>query len=196
MLTITAHQSTMMDKNSAQAGIWQTICAALTLNAELYEHAQNTPKTHRLALTIVLLAALSRALGSSVILLLTRTTPIAFFLILCLNILSVIVSYYVWTFTIWKVGRWLRTDSPSYRALLSPIGFAYAPQILNFLTLVPLLGRPIELMLAVWTLLAVTVAVRQALDVRTRRAALICLLCFPLIQVVIGVIQSTQQLFD
>ena len=82
-----------------------------------------------------------------------------------------------------------------HRALLSPIGFAYAPQVLNFLTLIPLLGRSIELMLAVWTLLAVIVAVRQALDVRTRRAAIICLLCFPLIQVVTGVIQAVQQLF-
>ncbi|MER3432907.1 MAG: hypothetical protein C4288_05600 [Leptolyngbya sp. ERB_1_1] len=184
-----------MDQTTSQTGIWQTIRAALTLNAELYENAQNTPKTHRLAFTIVLLAALSRAIGSLSILLLTRTTLLASILALSLDILSVIVSYYVWTFTIWKVGRWLRTDSPSYRALLSPIGFAYAPQVLNFLTLIPLLGRSIELMLAVWTLLAVIVAVRQALDVRTRRAAIICLLCFPLIQVVTGVIQAVQQLF-
>jgi len=184
----------LMDQTTSPTGIWQTIRAALALNAELYENAQNTLKTHRLAFTIVLLAALSHAIGSLVILLLTRTTPIASVLALCLDILSVIVSYYVWTFTIWKIGRWLKSDSPSYRALLSPIGFAYAPQALNFLTLIPLLGRPLELILAVWTLLAVIVAVRQALDIRTRQAALICLLCFPLIQVLTGVIQAMQQL--
>ncbi|MBW4442596.1 MAG: YIP1 family protein [Plectolyngbya sp. WJT66-NPBG17] len=185
-----------MTENASQIGIWRTIRNALTLDSQLYENAQNTTKTHRLAFTIVFLAALSRAIGSLVILLLTRTTPLAAIFALSIDILSVIISYYVWTFTIWKVGQWLKTNAPSYRALLSPIGFAYSPQILNFLTLIPLLGRPIELMLSVWTLLAVIVAVRQALDVRTRRAAIICLLCFPLIQIVTGVIQAAQQLFD
>ncbi|MBD2082274.1 YIP1 family protein [Leptolyngbya sp. FACHB-17] len=185
-----------MNERATQAGIWQTIRAALTLNAQLYETAQNTSKTHRLAFTIVLLAALSRALGSAAILLLTRTTPFTFILVLLLNVLSVIASYYIWTFTIWKIGRWLKSDAPSYRALLSPIGFAYSPQILNFLTLIPLLGSAIEIILAVWTLMAVIVAVRQALDVSTRRAALICLLCFPIIQIAIGVIQAAQQLID
>lgn len=185
-----------MNGNATQAGIWQTIRAALTLNAQLYENAQNTPRTHRLAFTIVLLAALSRAIGSVVILLLTRTSLLGAVVALLIDLVSVIVSYYVWTLTIWKIGQWFKSDAPSYRALLSPIGFAYAPQILNFLTLVPLLGRAIELVLAVWTLLAVIVAVRQALDVRTRRAALICLLCFPIIQIVIGVIQSAQRLIN
>jgi len=45
--------------------------------------------------------------------------------------------------------------------LLSPIGFAYAPQVLNFLTLVSLLGQPIGQVLAVWSLLAVIVAVHE-----------------------------------
>jgi glucan phosphoethanolaminetransferase (alkaline phosphatase superfamily) len=178
------------------AGIWRTIRDALTLNGQFYEDAQNTPKTQGLALSIVLLAALSRAIGSVVILLLTRTTFLAAVLALLVDIASVIISYYVWTFTIWGIGRWMKTDAPSYQALLGPIGFAYAPQVLNFLTVVPLLGRAIELILSGWTLLAVIVAVRQGLDISTRRAALICLLWFPVIQIVTGVTQAAQQLFD
>ncbi|BAU12133.1 hypothetical protein LEP3755_26620 [Leptolyngbya sp. NIES-3755] len=178
------------------AGIWRTIREALTLNGQFYEDAQNTPKIQGLALSIVLLAAISRAIGSVVILLLTRTTLIAAVLSFFLDLLSVVVSYYVWTFTIWRIGHWMKTDVPSYQALLGPIGFAYAPQILNFLTVIPLLGRAIELLLSGWTLLAVIVAVRQGLDIGTRRAALICLLWFPFIQVVAGITQAAQQLFD
>ncbi|MBE9011540.1 YIP1 family protein [Pseudanabaenaceae cyanobacterium LEGE 13415] len=177
-------------------GIWRTIRAALTLNGEFYETAQNTPKTQGLALSIVLIAAVSRAIGSVVILLLTRTTLIAAALAVLLDVLGVVISYYVWTFTIWGIGRWMKTNAPSYRALLSPIGFAYAPQVLNFLTVIPLLGRAIELLLSGWTLLAVIVATRQGLDISTRRAALICLLWFPVIQIVTGVTQAVQQLFD
>jgi hypothetical protein len=90
---------------------------------------------------------------------------------------------------IWKIGQWLRRHPLTYGDLLIPIGFAYAPQVLNFLTLIPLLGRPIELLLALWSLLAVIVAVRQGLDIKTRWAAVICLVGWPLVQVVIGLVQ-------
>ena len=89
----------------------------------------------------------------------------------------------------------MKSNPSPYRELLSPIGFAYAPQILNFLTLIPLLGRPIELLLAGWTLLAVIVAVRQALTISTLWAAMISLVSFPLIQIVTGVIQVAVQQF-
>jgi len=71
-------------------------------------------------------------------------------------------------------------------------GFAYAPQVLNFLTLIPL-GQPIERVLAVWSLLAVIVAVRQGLDISTSWAALLCLVGWPLIQVAIGLVQTFEQ---
>jgi hypothetical protein len=108
---------------------------------------------------------------------------------LALDAISIVIGYYFWTLTIWKIGEWLKRDSLTYRDLLIPIGFAYAPQILNFLTVIPLLGRPIELLLALWSLLAVIVAVRQGLDIKTRRAAAICLVGWPLVQIAIGLLQ-------
>jgi hypothetical protein len=65
--------------------------------------------------------------------------------------------------------------------------------VLNFLTLIPFLGRPIELLLSVWSLLAVIVAVRQGLDITTRWAIVICLVGWPLIQVAIGLVQVFEQ---
>jgi len=56
-----------------------------------------------------------------------------------------------------------------------------------------LLGRPIEFVLAAWSLLAVIVAVRQALDCRTRQAAFICLVGFPVVQTAVGLIQILGQ---
>ena len=108
---------------------------------------------------------------------------------LIVDALSVVAGYYFWTLTIWLIGQWLKRDALTYRELLIPIGFAYAPQVLNFLTIIPLLGRPIELLLALWSLLAVIVAVRQGLDIKTRWSALICLVGWPLVQVAIGFIQ-------
>lgn len=179
----------MSDRNS-KAGLWITLWHGLTLNASFYENARNHPRTHRIALTIVILAAVSRALGSVVIAIINLASFPIVVLSLLVNGLSVVGGYYFWTFTIWKLGQWLKRYSPSaFGDLLGPIGFAYAPQVLNFLTLIPLLGQPIERVLAVWSLLAVIVGVRQGLDISTTKAAIICLVGWPLIQIAIGFLQ-------
>jgi hypothetical protein len=187
--------SSTLSQQANKRNLCTTFWYAITLSPDFYDHARSTPKTHRLALTIVLLAALSHMLGSAVILLINQVDRSALLLALLVDGLCVLAGYYFWTFTIWKIGKWLKQSQPDYSDLLSPIGFAYAPQVLNFLTLVPLFGRPIELGLAAWSLLAVIVAVRQGLDIRLRRAAVICLIGVPLIQLAIGFVQVMEQQF-
>lgn len=182
-----------MSDDNPKGSLGTTLWDALALNANFYEDARNTPRTHQLARQIVTLAAVSHALGSAVILLINRAALPILVLALFMDSISVVAGYYFWTWTIWKLGQRLRSNSPSYGELLSPIGFAYAPQVLNFLTLIPLLGRPIELVLSVWSFLAVVVAVRQGLDIATRWAVLICLVGWPLIQVAIYFIQVLEQ---
>ncbi|HTL87827.1 MAG TPA: YIP1 family protein [Leptolyngbya sp.] len=180
---------------SQNLGIWQTIWNALTLSSQLYETAQHDRRNRRIALTIVLLAAISRAIGNVVISLLNRVTLPALLSASLLGIFSDVVGYYFWSFTVWKIGQWAKFNPPSYQMLLSPIGFAYSPQVLNFLTLIPLLGRPIELILGAWTLLAVAVAVREAMSISTLQATIMSLASFPLIQIVVSVIQVVGQQF-
>ncbi len=178
-----------MGEKEVKANLGTTLWKALALDGDFYENARNTPKNQRIARAIVILAAVSHALGSAAILLINRATLPMLVLSLLIDALSVVAGYYFWTLTIWKIGQWLKRDSLTYRDLLIPIGFAYAPQVLNFLTLIPLLGRSIELLLALWSLLAVIVAVRQGLDINTRWAAAICLVGWPLVQVAIGFVQ-------
>lgn len=189
MSTIVSSSDSNMSGGNSKASLGRTLRNALALNAHFYQNARNTTRNNRLAQTIVILAAVSRTLGSAVILLINRTAIPILVLSLLFDGISVVAGYYFWTFTIWKIGQWLKPNSTTYGDLLSPIGFAYAPQVLNFLTLIPLLGRPIELVLAAWSLLAVLVAVRQGLVVNTARAALICLVGWLVIQVVIGFVQ-------
>ena len=176
-------------------GLRQTIWQALTLDTRLYQAARGDRPTRQKALTIVILAALSRAIASIVISLLNRATLPALVITVLLGIFSVIVGYYFWTFTIWKAGQWLKFNPPSYRELLCPVGFAYAPQLLNFLTVLPVLGRAIELLLSVWTLYAVILAVSRAMHITKIRAALISLLSFPVVQIVPILIQVFAQQF-
>lgn len=161
---------------------------ALLLNSHFYEAVERIPAGRAIALSIVLLAAFSHVLGSTFVLLINRVPLSLLVLALVLDGLSIVAGYYLWAFLVFKIGQWLKPIDPTYKDLLSPIGFAYAPQILNFLTLIPLIGRAIEFILSVWSLLAVIVAVRQGLDLRTRSAGLICLVGWIPIQFLIGLI--------
>jgi hypothetical protein len=177
------------NNNKSKPGIFKTLRNALTLNGDFYENAHNTPTNRRIALIIVILAALSRAVGSAAILLINLTSVPGVLIVLLIDIIALILGYYFWTFSIWKIGQWLKPIDPTYNDLLSPIGFAYAPQVLNFLTVIPLLGRPIELILSLWSLLTVIIAIREGLDITTTKAMLICLLGWPFIQIAIGLVQ-------
>lgn len=178
------------------AGLGATLWNALSLNGNFYENTSYTPKTKRIALTIAILAAVSKVLGRAVILSINRTQAPILFLALLIDGFAVVGGYYFWTFTISKIGDWLKPGHVTYGELLIPIGFAYAPQVLNFLTLIPLLGEGIERILAVWSLLAVIVAVRQGLDIKTRWAVLICLVGWPLVQFAIGFVKVIEQLLS
>ena len=178
-----------MSGTELNGNLGKTLWKALILDGDFYEKAPNTPKNQRIALTIVILAAISHALGTALILLINRASLGILAIALLLDSLSVVGGYYFWTLSIWKIGQWLKRHSLTYKDLLIPIGFAYAPQILNFLTLIPMLGQPIQRVLAVWSLLAVIVAVRQGLDISTRWAAIICLLGWPVVQVATGFAQ-------
>lgn len=182
-----------MSGGDSKGRLRTTLWKALSLDANLYEYARNNLRNRRLARTIVILAAVSHVLGSAVILLINLAPLPLLVLALLIDGISVVGGYYFWTFTIWKIGQWLKPNHVTYRELLIPIGFAYAPQVLNFLTLIPLLGRPIERVLAVWSLLTVIVAVRQGLDIRTNWSALICLVGWPLIQLAIALVQVFEQ---
>lgn len=182
-----------MSAKHKKNALCRTLWKALALDGDFYENARDTPKNQRIARTIVILSAVSHALGSAVILLISRAILPVLIVALLLDGLSVLGGYYFWTLTIWKIGQWLKRDSLTYRELLIPIGFAYAPQVLNFLIVIPLLGQTIQLLLANWSLLTVIVAVRQGLDIKTRWATVICLGGWPLIQIAIGMVQKFEQ---
>ncbi|MBD2531864.1 hypothetical protein H6G97_20660 [Nostoc flagelliforme FACHB-838] len=170
-------------------GIRKVLWDVLALNANFYEDARRYPKAVKVAQVIVILAAIAHALGSVVIPLLAQVTLPLLLLIFAVNILSVVVGYYFWTFSIWKIGQQLQLPIHTYRELLIPIGFAYTPQILNFFTVIPLLGRPIEIGLSTWSLLAVIVAIKRGFNINLGRAILICLFGWLIVEIAIGVIQ-------
>jgi hypothetical protein len=182
-----------MGQRNSIRGLRRVLADALTLNQDFYEHSHQYPKAAQFAQGIVGLAALSHGLGSGLILLLYRPSLPQLVIGVLINVLAVFVGYYFWTYALWKINTFLAPSTPPYRELLIPVGFAYTPQVLNLLTVVPLLGRPITLALAGWTLLGAIAAVRAGLNLGLVKAALLAGTGFTLVQVGIGLVQAGVQ---
>jgi len=93
-----------------------------------------------------------------------------------------LVSWFLWAAITSFVGTRLMPE-PQTRSdvgeLLRTIGFSSAPGILRVLAAIPLVGWLISLAAWIWMLVAMVVAVRQALDYHsTPRAIGVCLIGF------------------
>ena len=90
-----------------------------------------------------------------------------------------VMGWAAWALLTFEVGARLLPGARTHSdvgELLRTLGFAAAPGLIAYLSLVPGLTMPVLLFSRVWMLLAMIVAVRQALDyTSTWRAIAVCL---------------------
>jgi hypothetical protein len=96
-------------------------------------------------------------------------------------IAGLVASFSMWilaTAIVWAVGVKIFEHTSTFDELLRTLGFAWAPQLVLALGIVPLgpLAGLLWIAVLVLVLAAFVIAVRQALDVTTGRALLICAL--------------------
>jgi hypothetical protein len=94
---------------------------------------------------------------------------------------GLVASFSMWilaTAIVWAVGVKIFEHTSSFDELLRTLGFAWAPQLLLVLGILPLgpLAALLWTAVLVLVLAAFVIAARQALDVSTGRALLICAL--------------------
>jgi hypothetical protein len=92
------------------------------------------------------------------------------------GVVGAVVGWLVSAGFVWLVGVLVMKHSSDYPELLRTLGFASAPQLLLVLRGIPVLGALVGLVAFLWGLAAWVVAVRQALDVSTGRAVVVCVL--------------------
>jgi len=100
-----------------------------------------------------------------------------------------LILWVFWAISTYIVGVYLMPEPQTQTnvgELLRTIGFAASPGILRILGVIPAIGGTIYVISTVWMLVAMVIAIRQALDYRsTGRAVVVCLITF-----VIGVLVS------
>ena len=158
----------------------QRMIGAAKLDARAFEEVEADRTATPQALVVVVLASLASgvAIGDGVRGLVVGTV-------------AGLIGWVVWAWLIQVIGtRWL--PEPETRSntgeLLRVIGFATAPGILRVIGILPFLGGLVMAVTLVWTLIAVVVGVRQALDYRsTGRAVGVCVIGW-VVQVAIFVV--------
>jgi len=96
------------------------------------------------------------------------------------RVMLALLFWVFWAIATYIVGLYLLPEpqtQTSVGELLRTIGFAASPGILRVFGLVPAIGPTIYVISTVWMLVAVVIAIRQALDYKsTGRAVMVCVI--------------------
>lgn len=149
------------------------IAGALRLDPSAFETVLSRPDGLRVAVTLLVLAGLSQALGQSVALFANRVRPWRFALSLLLGAALFALSVVLWGVALDLAGRLGFGRTASLERVVEVVGLAHAPRLLGALTLTPYFGTAIGAALTTWTLLALTVGARVAFGVGLIEALLL-----------------------
>ena len=152
----------------------ERLLRACLLDAELYEEVEADAGAGRQALATVLLSSAAVGIGG------IANSGAEGILV---QIVCAVVGWWSWAYTTYFIGAKL-LPTPETSAdpgqLLRTMGFAGAPGIVRLLMLVPVLAFPAWVLGTLWELVAMVVAVRQALDYpSTLRAIVVAAIGFP-----------------
>ena len=144
---------------------------AAKLDVNLYEEVEADKQSMGQAMGVVVLASLAAGIGS------VGTAGIGGLL---LGTVGALIGWFVWAFITFMVGTKILPEPQTeadYGELLRTIGFSSSPGLLRILGIVPILGTIIFILGEIWMLVAMIIAVRQALDYKsTWRAVGVCII--------------------
>jgi len=153
------------------ASFTDRIVRAAKLDANLYEEVEADKGALRQAMGVVVLSSIAAGIGSferaGVGGIITGT-------------IGALIAWYVWAYITYFVGtRFLREPQTQadHGELLRTIGFSSSPGLIRVLGVIPGLAGVVFFVASVWMLIAMVIAVRQALDYQsTLRAVGVCVI--------------------
>ena len=167
------------------ASITNRMLRAAKLDAQLYEEVEADKSSMQQAMMVVVMSSLAAGLA---------TLGQGGIVGLVVGTLAALVGWYIWAYLTYFIGtRFL--PEPQTEAdvgqLLRTIGFSSSPGLLRVAGVIPGLTGIVFLASGVWMLVAMVIAVRQALDYHsTGRAIGVCLIGW-VVQVVIILLVMT-----
>lgn len=144
---------------------------AAKLDANLYEEVEADEGALSQAMTVVVISSLAAGIGN--------LSDGGWWGIIA-GTIGALVGWYVWAWLTYVIGTKVLPE-PETRSnpgeLLRTIGFSSAPGVIRIAALIPFLRAFVFFVSMVWMLVAMVIAVRQALDyTSTLRAIGVCLI--------------------
>ena len=144
---------------------------AVKLDVHLYEEVEADHSAMGQAMAVVVLSSLAGGIGFM---------HQAGLKGLVIGTVGSLIGWYVWAFLTYIIGTKLLPEPHTHadhEQLLRTIGFASAPGMIRILAILPGLGTIVDFLASGWMLVAMVIAVRQALDYQsTYRALGVCLI--------------------
>ena len=163
------------------------ILRAAKLDADLYEEVEADKSAMPQAMGVVVLSSVAAGIGGI-------GMGVAGPGGILMGIVLALVGWYIWAFLTYFIGTKLLPEPQTHAdfgELLRTIGFSSSPGLIRILGIIPGLGAVVFSVASIWMLVAMVIAVRQALDYKsTWRAVGVCAIGWVIQTVIIMVLFS------
>lgn len=147
------------------------IIRAAKLDVNLYEEVEADKGALSQAMVVVVLSSIAAGIGS---------IEQAWFSGILIGTITALISWFFWAYLTYFIGTRLLPEAQTkadYGELLRTIGFSSSPGLIRVFGIIPGLRWLVFLGASIWMLVAMVVAVRQALDYKsTLRAVGVCMI--------------------
>lgn len=153
------------------ANFTDRIIRAARLDVHLYEEVEADTGATVQAMGIVVLSSIAAGVGSA-----ARAGVVG----ILIGTVAAIIGWFIWAYLTYFIGTKILPE-PQTRAtpseLLRTIGFSSSPGLIRVLGIIPGVAGVVFFVASIWMLVAMVVAVRQALDYKsTLRAVGVCII--------------------
>ena len=146
------------------------VIRAVKLDPTLYEEVEHDKTAMGQAIGVIVLSSLAAGIG-------TLEMGLKG---MWINAIGAIIAWYIWAYLTYFIGTRFIAEPQTeadHGQLLRTLGFASAPGLLRVLGIVPGIREFVFSLTSIWMLVAMVIAVRQALDyTSTLRAVGVCFL--------------------
>lgn len=167
------------------ASLTQRMMGAAKLDVHTYEEVEADTSATGQAMAVVVLHSIAAGIGTGL-----QTGILG----LALGAVGALIGWFIWALVVYLIGAKILPEAQTHSdigELLRTIGFSASPGVLLILWAVPAVGPLIGLAVGIWMLVAMVIAVRQALDYRsTWRAVGVCFLGFIVYGFINGILRS------
>jgi hypothetical protein len=177
--------NTFSDRVKKMSSFTNRMIRAAKLDVNLYEEVEADKQAIGQAMGVVVLASLAAGVGS------VGASGIGG---LFIGTIGALIGWFLWAFITYFVGTKILPEPQTeadYGELLRTIGFSSSPGLLRILGVIPLLGPIIFIGCGIWMLVAMIIAVRQALDYKsTLRAIGVCVIGWIIQMILLWIVYS------